>query len=466
MHPRLKTDRETLPEILEQTLAHSLAFLQELDRRPAAVDPGELEPAALPERGVGALAALEQFQERYGPLLSASPGPRYLGFVTGGATPAAVAGDWLTAVYDQNAQLNRDTCAPFVEQEAIGFLRELFGLSTAFTGCFVSGATPSNLVGLATGRQHLARGLGIDAAEEGLWGAPHIPVLSGSAHSSVVKALAMLGMGRRSLRPVACLPGREAVDVAALEEQLQRLDGAPALVVANAGTVNSTDFDDLEALGRLKERYPFWLHVDGAFGLFAACSPHYRHLVAGVEAADSITVDGHKWLNVPYDSAVLFTRHLEEQIQVFQNVSPYLGSPDPQPHNFIHLVPENSRRFRALAAWMSLVAYGREGYREMVERDCALAAALAERLAASKTFRLLAPVRLNVVCFALRGAGDDPERTRDLVEHLRTDGRAFLTPTVYQGTPALRAAFSNWSTQAADLDLVFQALEEAAARVG
>jgi glutamate/tyrosine decarboxylase-like PLP-dependent enzyme len=275
----------------------------------------------------------------------------------------------------------------------------------------------------------------------------------------------MLGIGRKQVIRPPCLPGREAVDPAALEGELAALGGRPAIVVASAGTVNTGDFDDLLALARIRERHPFWLHVDGAFGLFAACSPRFQHLVEGLAAADSITVDGHKWLNVPYDSALQLTRHLEAQLAVFQNASSYLARPEPLEHNFIHLVPENSRRFRALPAWMSLVAYGREGYRELVERGCDLARALGEKIAGAGPFELLAPVRLNTVCFALRdrqGGLASEEETRRFLTRLRDDGRAFLTYTVHDGQPAARCALTGWRTREEDVEITFQALLAAA----
>jgi glutamate/tyrosine decarboxylase-like PLP-dependent enzyme len=467
MDERLRRDRDDLPRILERARAEAVAYLKPLDRRQVAVDPGEPETATLPETGLGAEGALTRFRERWEPLMSASPGPRYFGFVTGGATPAALAGDWLASAYDQNAQRNGDTGAPFLELETVGFLRDLFGLPAAFSGAFLTGATVSNFVGLAIARQVLGRRLGADVADAGLWGLLRVPVLSAAAHSSVGKALAMAGMGRASLVAVPRLPGREAVDPAALEERLAALDGAPAVVVANAGTVNTTDFDDFQALARLKERHGFWLHVDGAFGLLAAASPRFRHLLAGVEAADSITVDGHKWLNVPYDSALVFTRHLEAQLEVFQNLSPYLGRPEPIENHYLHLVPENSRRLRALAAWMSLVAYGREGHREIVERCADLAGELGRRIAASDALELLAPVRLNVVCFTLRGAAGEAgsDAVRRFLAAIQADGRAYLTGTVYDGRPAVRAAFSNWRTERRDVEITFEALL-AAARSG
>jgi glutamate/tyrosine decarboxylase-like PLP-dependent enzyme len=252
------------------------------------------------------------------------------------------------------------------------------------------------------------------------------------------------------------LPGREAVDVPRLAEALDALAGTPAIVVANAGTVNTVDFDDLRAIAALKGRYPFWLHVDGAFGAFAALSPEHAHLVDGLAAADSVCVDLHKWLNVPYDAAVQFTRRRDLQVQVFKNSAAYLGTLTDDP-NFMHLTPETSRRLRAMAAWFTLTAYGQKGHREIVERNIALAHRLGERLDASGLVRLLAPVRLNVVCFTL----PDPGQVHELARLIANSGETFLTPTVYNGQPALRAAFSNWRTTEADLDRIADAITTA-----
>lgn len=223
--------------------------------------------------------------------------------------------------------------------------------------------------------------------------------------------------------------------------------------------MNTVDFDDLRAIAALKERHDFWLHVDAAFGAFAALSPAHAPLVAGLDAADSVCVDLHKWLNVPYDAAVQFTRRQDLQIAVFHNASPYLGLPTGDP-DFLHLTPENSRRLRALPAWFSLVAYGHEGHGEIVERNVALARELGARIESSEGLRLLAPVRLNVVCFTL---DRDPtqERVDALSRAVAESGETFLTPTVHEGVPALRAAFSNWRTTRADVERVADALAAA-----
>ncbi|MCX5198211.1 pyridoxal-dependent decarboxylase [Streptomyces sp. NBC_00249] len=458
MDRTLAADLARLPELLDATRRAATEALTGLDARPvvppAAAPP---EPEPLPGHGSGAEEALAAFRSRWEPRFSASAGPRYLGFVTGGATPAALAGDWLTATHDQNSNSALDGAGQHLERETVGWLRELFGLSDAHTGTFVSGATQSNTVGLAIAREWLGERAGVSVSEDGVGALGPVRVLSGAPHSSVAKALAVLGLGRASLVRVPTLPGREAVDPAALDRALADTPG-PAVVVANAGTVNTVDFDDLRAVDALRPRHDFWLHTDAAFGAFAALSPDHAHLAAGLDASDSVCVDLHKWLNVPYDSAVQFTRRRDLQARVFQNSAAYLGPLGPDP-DLVHLTPENSHRLRALAAWFTLRAYGREGHREIVERDIDCARALGAALEQDPALRLLAPVRLNVVCFTLAEA-PTPERLAALREAVGAE--VFLTPTVYAGTPALRAAFSNWRTTRADALRVAEALRTAA----
>ncbi|MFI6490192.1 pyridoxal phosphate-dependent decarboxylase family protein [Streptomyces sp. NPDC050564] len=458
MHPTLADDLHRLPELLQSARDVVAREVSGLDDRPVARLDKAPAPEPLPVEGAGAEGALARFAERWSPGFSGSAGPRYLGFVTGGATPASLTGDWLTSAYDQNVSGSGGSSASALEHETLGWLRELFGLSEAHSGAFVSGATVSNTVGLAIAREWLGERRGVSVSREGAGALGPVDVLSGSPHSSVAKALSVLGIGRDRLRPVPALSAdREAVDVERLAAALDTLDGRPAVVVANAGTVNTVDFDDLRAIAALKERYEFWLHVDAAFGGFAALSPSYAHLVEGLDAADSVCVDLHKWLNVPYDAAVQFTRRQDLQVRVFHNASPYLGLPGADP-DFLHLTPENSRRLRALPAWFSLAAYGREGHREIVERNVALAGRLGERISKEvPRLRLLAPVRLNVVCFTLAD-GPGEERVHALAHAVAASGETFVTPTFYAGTHALRAAFSNWRTSEADTDRVFEAL--------
>ncbi|WP_069159599.1 pyridoxal phosphate-dependent decarboxylase family protein [Nocardia altamirensis] len=458
MDENLAIDRAELPALLDAVRASAMEVLAGIESRPVARAPKAVGAEEFPEQGVGLRQALARFEERWAPGFSGSAGPRYFGFVTGGATPASIAGDWLTAAFDQNAMSSEDSTASELEQLTVGWIGRLFGLSE-HTGAFVSGATMSNFVGLAIGREWLGEQLGVSVAQDGVGALGPVRVLSGTPHSSIVKSVSMLGMGRTSVRPVPTLRGREAVDVDALAAALDVLDGRPAIVVANAGTVNTVDFDDLRAIAALRQRYPFWLHVDGAFGAFAALAPSHAELVDGLAEADSVCVDLHKWLNVPYDAAVQFTRRRDLQLRVFLNAAAYLTAPVGTP-DFGHLVPENSRRLRALTAWFSLTAYGRTGHRDIVQRNISAARRLADQLTTGP-LRLVAPVRLNVACFTLT---DRPtlERIDAMVAAVADGGETFITPPVYAGVPALRAAFSNWRTTDSDVDRAAKAIIAAA----
>lgn len=463
MHPRLQQDLDDFPRILDQTNLLAQKFLAGLEQRsvcpPLAKQQLKAGDNILVEEGCGALAALDDFWQHYAAGFSSSAGPRYFGFVTGGGTPAALAADWLVSTTDQNSLLSHDTIAAALELATIEQIKSLLNLPADFSGSFVSGATMANFVGIAIGRQWLGQQQGIDVSQQGLAALGPIQVLSANAHSSSLKALSMLGIGRDALQEIAQQPGSEAIDLTALEQHLAATLGKPTIVLASAGTVNTATFDDLPGLLVLRERYPFWLHVDAAFGGVAACSHRYEHLVQGWQQADSITVDAHKWMNVPYDSAIQFTHHLALQMQVFQNHSAYLEAPTLRPDNYLHLTPENSRRFRALPLWMALKAYGRNGIREIVERNVMLAHRLGEGLSASKGFRLLAAVKLNVVCFTLTGVEGDAETARDrFLMRLDQHGVVRCTPTQYNGQPGIRAALVNWMTEERDVTLALASL--------
>ena len=458
MNKQLSHDRRNAGALLNMASAIAQRYLRAQSDLPPGRHVGSIPEAVLTDEGLGGENVLGLFEKQLLPLMSNSAGPRYFGFVTGGSTPASLAGDWLASSLDQNACGSNDSAAPLIENKTIDLLRRLLGIDNAFFGSFVTGATMSNMVGMSLGRQWVGEQLGIDISAEGMHSLKPIAVYSGTPHSSILKSLSMNGMGRNSMTRVRTMPGREAVDVADLERHLAS-SREPSIVVANAGTVNTVDFDDLVAIAELKKKYNFWLHVDAAFGGFAAISPDYRHLVEGINHADSITVDAHKWLNVPYDAAMQFTRHKQLQLKVFQNSASYLSDPHTSP-DFFHYTPENSRRFRALPSWFSLMAYGREGHRSIVERCCNLAQQLGDWIESSADYKLLSPVRMNVVCFTFAAETVSMDEVKQFLGKVTDDGRVFFTPTLYMGVPAIRAAFSNWLTRDEDVEITISVLRE------
>jgi glutamate/tyrosine decarboxylase-like PLP-dependent enzyme len=461
MNKQLKKDLETLEQLLQLTLDEGLDYLGSINELPTTVrfdDPGITK---LQEEGRGGMPALTEFKQRFRELMVASAGPRYWGFVTGGTTPAAIMGDMLATFFDQNTQTHggEGDISGIVEKETVELLLDLFGLPHEYLGGFVTGATMSNFTCLGVARQWVGHQLGKDLAKDGI--SEIVPVLSATPHSSAIKALAMLGMGSRNLHRITTIDEtREAIDIAALEEKIKTLNDRPFILITSGGTVNTVDYDDFQAIARLKGKYRFWWHIDAAFGGFAALSSEHAHLLAGWEEADSITIDGHKWLNVPYESAFFFVKeeHRYRQVETFQNSNaPYLGDPMEQ-FNYLNFLPENSRRFKALPAWFTLKAYGKAGYREIVERNIRLARQLGAFIAASDEFELLAPVRLNTVCFSLRDERDD-QKVRAFLTALNAGGKVFMTPTFYRGRAGIRAALVNWRTTEADVQMVKEEME-------
>ncbi len=455
----LNKDQQNLDIILTEVKQQGMTYLNQIhDRLTASTGTIELIND-LNHEGLGTADTLKQFNERFEPIIVASSGPRYWGFVTGGTTPAAIAGDWLASVYDQNTQSakgNGDISA-LIELETIQLLLSLFNLPPQFFGGFVTGATLSNFTCLAVARQWVGKQQGKDFAREGITG--KVNVLSATPHSSAVKSLAMLGLGSNIITAVKVMQGnREALDVADLELKIQALNGEPFILISSAGTVNTVDFDDFEAINQLKQKYNFWWHIDAAFGGFAACSPKYSHLVKGWGNADSITVDCHKWLNVPYESAVFLVKEAHQllQVETFQNSNAaYLGNPM-ENFSYLNFLPENSRRLKALPAWFTLTSYGKRGYQEIVESNVEMALRFADFINQNPAFELLAPVRLNTVCFTLT----DENRVPDFLNKLNAGGKVFMTPTVYNGKKGIRAAFVNWRTTTADIELATSAMCE------
>jgi glutamate/tyrosine decarboxylase-like PLP-dependent enzyme len=296
-----------------------------------------------------------------------------------------------------------------------------------------------------------------------------VPVLSsGYIHVSALKALAMLGVGRAGVRTFSGdAAGR--LDVSQLEQALAALAGAPAILVATAGEVNAGQFDPLDRMADLADRYGAWLHVDGAFGLFARVSPRSASLADGVEGAHSVAADGHKWLNVPYDCGFSFFREGAEVGRTFAFTAAYLPPADDPHPNFGFLAPEASRRARSLAVWATLRAYGRRGYAELVEHHLELAQRLARAVDAAPDLERLADVPLNIVCFRYRpedvAEGDLDELNARLGEDILVDGRVYVGTTRYEGRVAFRPAIVNWRTGAEDVDLLVAVVRELGARL-
>lgn len=444
----------TTKKILDTTLKEAFSFLDKIDSIQPNIPFNKEINQELTDKGLGFEETLKRFKNQYEPYISGTAGPRYFGYVVGGATPASIAGDWLTSVYDQVSPASQ--VASVHEKNTITLLLELFNLPKNFTGTLVSGATVSNMLNLAIARQWYGLQLGIDITKNGMYGLKKMNVLSANAHSSSYKGLSILGIGRDSLIKVKTLPNSERTDIIDLERNLKALNGEPAIILTSAGTVNTTAFDDFKAIEILKTKYTFWHHIDAAFGGLASCTDNYSHLVNGWELADSITIDAHKWMNIPYDSAFQFTKRIDLQQQVFQNGNaPYIK--DLGDFSLINLTPQASRRWRSLPVWFSLLTYGKKGYNNFIEKNCKQAKILGDFINKSENFELLAEVNLNTVCFKV--SDKKTKTTEDFLKELNDSGKVFLTPTDYEGSYAIRCAICNWKTTTADIELLIKEMK-------
>jgi glutamate/tyrosine decarboxylase-like PLP-dependent enzyme len=467
-------ERAVTGHALRQVYEVAAPYLDSLAERPVH-DPATDDLLAeldgeLPEWGVGTEPAVLRLLRVGTAAATHSAGPRFFHFVIGGATPAALAADWTASLLDQNAFVRASSAlATELETIALRWLRELFGLPEEWGGALVASATFANFTGLACATHWWAARHGVDVRDEGLAGLPRMPVLSGGyVHASARKALQMLGHGRNQVEVYA----RDAVgrvDLAAVERRLTSL-AAPAVLIGNAGEVNAGDFDPLGELAELASRYDAWLHVDGAFGIFAALSPRSAHLVRGFERADSIAADAHKWLNVPYESGFALIRSPDRLGEAFgMPGAAYLPGPDDPRGGYGLLGPESSRRARAMPIWASLAAYGRAGYRAMVERHLDVAQHLAALVDDAPDLERLADVPLNIVCFRFRPPGLPEEALDDLNRRLGDavleDGRVYAGTTVYGGRVALRPAISNWRTTDVEVELLVDVVRELGAKL-
>ena len=463
-------DHDRLVDALRLIEREAQAYLAGVDE--AMVKPkGQPElNGLLPQSGIGSMRALEELTAIADEGATRSTGPRFFHFVMGGVTPAALGADWLTSTINQVAyNWVSSPLAARMEQVVLSWMKELFGLPSDWSGVMTTAATTGNLVGLASARRWWGLEQGVDIDLDGFAGLPPPPVLaSGYLHASAVKALGMVGLGRR--RPqILAADGSGRLDLARFEAALKALDGRPAIVVATAGDVNTGEFDPLREMATLAHRHHAWLHVDGAFGLYAALSPKTRHLVDGLDLVDSVAVDGHKWMNAPYDTGFAFVRDADLHRAGFTATAAYLGTEKVERPVFGNFGPEMSRRARAIPVWATLRAYGRDGYREMVERHLALAQRVAEQVDAAPDLERLAEVPLNIVCFRFRPErvpeADLDELNRKLGAMILEDGRVFFGTTEYDGKVAFRPAIVNWRTTEKDVDLIVAVTRELGSRL-
>jgi glutamate/tyrosine decarboxylase-like PLP-dependent enzyme len=382
---------------------------------------------------------------------------RYFGFVEGGIVPAALAADWLTSTWDQNPGFSvLSPAAAAAEEVCRGWLCELLGLPADASAGFTTGAQMANLAGLAAARHHVLRQVGWDVEADGLIGAPAVRIVVGEErHATVGRALRFLGFGERTVTVVpADEQGRMRADGLA-----EAMGEGPTIVVAQAGNVNTGAFDPLRQVCEIAHAHDAWVHVDGAFGLWAAADPSRRHLVDGAELADSWATDGHKWLNVPYDSGVVLCAHPESHRAAMTVSAAYLARTGGR--DGTDWTPESSRRARVFAVWAALRSLGRRGVGELVERCCDHAQLFAELLAADDAFAVLNDVVLNQV---LVRVGDDDERTKAVAAAVQAEGATWIGTTQWKGRAALRLSVSDQATTEDEVTAAVQALLRAAAR--
>jgi glutamate/tyrosine decarboxylase-like PLP-dependent enzyme len=436
-------------ELLRRTADHAADFLETLETRPVRPEASADELFAtlggpLPERGSDPQSVVDALVDDAGPGIVGIPSGRYFGFVIGGAVPAAVAADWLTSVWDQNAGLYAGgPSAAVVEEVCRGWLAELLGLPAGVSVAYVTGCQMAHVTALAAARHHVLAQAGWDVARDGLAGAPPIRVVVGAKrHVTIDRALRLLGIGATSLEVVPVDDqGRMRLDEL-------RLGDGPAIVCGQAGEVNTGAFDDLEAIADAAAEAEAWFHVDGAFGLWAAASPALRHLLKGSERADSWATDGHKWLNVPYDSGLAFCAHPDAHRAAMSVTASYLvHSGDDRERDQVDWTPEFSRRARGFPIYAAIRSLGRAGIAELVEGCCANARRFAALLEAGGA-TVLNDVVLNQVLVRL-GDGD---RTREAIARVQQDGTCWLSGTDWNGEHAMRISVSNWRTTAEDVE--------------
>ena len=452
-------------DLLHRTADLAADFLDSMDDRavfPRAT-PEELQAlidVPLPDEPTDPARVVEELAAACEPGLVAMPSGRYFGFVIGGGVPAALAADWLASAWDQNAGLYvGGPSASVVEEVAGGWLCELLTLPSDASVGFVTGTQMAHVTGLAAARFDVLQRVGWDVGRDGLAGSPRIRTLAGAQrHVTVDRALRLLGLG---VPTVVAADSQGALDPDALRDALAA-DDAPTIVCAQVGEVNTGAIDPLPEIADAASGAGAWLHVDGAFGLWAAASPRLRPLVRGVERADSWTTDAHKWLNVPYDSGLVFCAHPEAHRAAMTVSASYLIQDEGARavRDQVDWVPEFSRRARGFAVYAALRSLGRTGIAELVDRCCAYARRFADGLADVDGASLLNDVVLNQVLFRF----ETDERTGAILRRVQEDGAVWMSGTTWDGRKAVRLSVSNWQTGPAEIDLALERFAAAAAQ--
>jgi len=449
-----------LRSLLEDAAQRGIAYRDSCDRRSvapstqAAADVSRFaEP--LPEDGTPDAETLAMLDEVGSPATMALAGPRFFGFVIGGSLPVTVASNWLSTAWDQNVAMHEVTpAAAALEQVSLDWMIELLGLPQGTGGGFVTGATVANFTALAAARHRVFADAGWNVEADGMIGAPPLTVIVGEeAHPTLFKSLGMLGLGRDS---VVRIPvddqGRMRVG------KLPVIDG-PTIVCTQAGNINTGAFDPVGDICAAAKSARAWVHVDGAFGLWAAASSRHRHLTAGMELADSWATDAHKWLNVPYDSGLAFVARPADLAAAMAITADYLinESEFRKPSDY---TPELSRRARGVDIWAALRSLGRKGVERLIDGCCRHAQRFAEGFA-DAGFEILNEVVLNQVLVSF---GDDAT-TRRVIREIQHDGTCWCGATVWQGRTAMRISVSSWATTENDVELSLEAMLEIARRL-
>jgi glutamate/tyrosine decarboxylase-like PLP-dependent enzyme len=449
---------ESLVEQLQLALSDAV---HGMDHRPALTRGADaaLETLSepLPDTGCGARKSIEKLLELNARAAANTGGPKCFHFIIGGNTPASMAADLLATAYETVTYTwILSPVGVQMELQALNWLKELFGLPASMSGIMVTGATMANFVGLASARQWWGEQHGFDVSNDGMAGKPQVPVLtSGFVHASTLKVLSLLGIGRANVQQF-CRDEFGRLDLDAMQKALEVLNGQAAVVIVNAGEVNTGEFDPVNDMIELARKHNCWVHVDGAFGLFARVSPAIAHFADGVEKADSVTVDGHKWLNVPFDSGYAFVRDHGLMARAFRYSADYLPAEDNPRPTLGAMGPESSRRARSFAVWATLKAYGREGHRAIVEHCLDIAQHFARQVRMHDKLELMAEVPLNIVAFRYNPGGLsnlELDRVNELLgERVIEDGR-FMAGTSKIGERTIfRPAFSNWRTRKQDVE--------------